>query len=324
VGQKIFVTASVGTAICPFDSNDAATLLVKADAAMYEAKRNGRNTSRQYVQGMSLYSIERLTLETDLRVALELQQFELYYQPILSLASGTIVGVEALIRWNHPVRGLLMPLSFIEIIEETGLIIPVGQWILQEACRQQIAWIREGLEPLRMSVNISAMQFYQSNFSDMVRSAIEESDIQPSHLDLELTESLCMHDVHAVMDTLNALHGFGIKLSIDDFGTGYSNLSYLSRFPVDRLKIDQSFIRNIGNEPVNMDIIRAISALGINMNLEIIAEGVETDEELAFVESNGCGFVQGYKFSKPLRAHELADWIRVYNGNKIILRLFDI
>ncbi|MDI1362682.1 EAL domain-containing protein [Methylotenera sp.] len=309
MGREVFITVSIGSAMCPSDDDKSAGLLVKADAAMYEAKRSGRNAYRHYVTGMNLYSYERMTLETDLRMALERNEFELYYQPQVLLSSGKVVGNEALIRWRHPLRGLLPPIHFIELIEESGLIVPIGKWVIEEACRQQVIWMRSGLEPMCMSVNISAMQFYQSDFCEMVKSIVIESGIQPEHLELELTESVCMHDVGSVLIPLQELHDFGVKLAIDDFGTGFSNLSYLNKFPIDRLKIDQSFIRHIESEPVNIEIVRAIVALGRSMSLELVAEGVETDNEMDLAESCGCEFVQGYRFSKPLPADQLELWL---------------
>ncbi len=310
MGREVFITASIGTAMYPDDDTESTGLLAKADAAMYEAKRSGRNTFRNYVPGMKVYSLERMTLETDLRMALERNEFELFYQPQIELSTGKIVGNEALIRWQHPERGLLSPIHFIEMTEETGLIVPIGKWVLQEACRQHMSWVENGLEPLPISVNISAMQFYQTEFCEMVRSIITDSGMQPIFLELELTESLFMHDVDVVLKTLHELHDLGVKLAIDDFGTGYSNLGYLKMFPIDRLKIDQSFIRHLEREPVNIDIVRAIAALGKSMSLELVAEGVETDSELALVKSSGCEFVQGYRFSKPLPANQIEQWMK--------------
>ena len=310
MGVEVFITASIGAAIYPKDDVESAGLLVKADAALYDAKRNGRNNYRHYTIGMNLYSFDRLSLETDLRMALEHGEFQLFYQPQIAVDTGKIVGSEALIRWNHPERGLLTPYHFIEIAEETGLIVPIGKWVLEEACRQHKAWTECGLEPLRISVNISAMQFYQADFSELVRSIVKDSGMQPSLLELELTESLCMHNVDSVLNTLYELNEFGLKLAIDDFGTGYSNLSYLRRFPIDRLKIDQSFIRHIEHEQVNIDIVKAIVALGKSMSMELVAEGVETESELAMVQSIGCKFVQGYFFSHPLPAYEFEKWIK--------------
>ena len=314
MGREVFITVSIGAAMCPNDDDQPAGLLVKADAAMYEAKRSGRNAYRHYIPGMNLYSYERMTLETDLRMALERNEFELFYQPQVLLSTGKVVGNEALIRWRHPLRGLLPPIHFMEIIEESGLIVPIGKWVIEEACRQQMIWMKSGLDPMRMSVNISAMQFYQSDFCEMVKTIIMVSGIQPEHLELELTESVCMHDVASVLNPLKELHEFGIKLAIDDFGTGLSNLSYLNKFPIDRLKIDQSFIRNIDSEPVNIEIVRAIVALGRSMSLELVAEGVETDSEMDLAESCGCEFVQGYRFSKPLPADQLETWLKDYTA----------
>lgn len=310
MGREVFITASIGTSVCPDDDCDPTGLLVKADAAMYEAKRHGRNTYRHYVPGMHLYSLDRMSLETDLRMALERNEFELFYQPQIELDTGKVVGNEALIRWQHPERGLLSPIHFIQIAEETGLIVPIGKWVLQTACRQHMAWIESGLEPMCMSVNISAMQFYQTEFSEIVSSIVTDCGMLPSYLELELTESLFMHNVDVVLKTLHGLHEFGVKLAIDDFGTGYSNLSYLRRFPIDRLKVDQSFIRNIEREPVNIEIVRAIAALGKSMSLTLVAEGVETDKELAVAQSSGCEFVQGYWFSEPLPAAKFEAWVR--------------
>ena len=310
MGREVFITASIGTAMYPDADNEPIDLLVKADAAMYEAKRSGRNTYRHYASGMHLYSQDRMALETDLRGAVARKEFELFYQPQIELETGRPVGIEALIRWRHPERGLLTPIHFIDIAEETGLIVPIGKWVLEEACRQHMVWVASGLEPMRMSVNISAMQFYQTGFSDMVRRLLTDSGMRPSSLELELTESLFMHDVETVLRILLELHDFGVKLAIDDFGTGYSNLSYLKRFPIDRLKVDQSFIRHIDREPVNVEIVRAIAALGKSMALELVAEGVETDGELALARSSGCEFVQGYRYSRPLPAAKLEAWVR--------------
>lgn len=316
MNREVFITASIGTALYPNDDAEAAGLLVKADAAMYEAKRSGRNAYKHYAPGMNLYSLDRMSLETDLRMAIERNEFVLFYQPQVSRHKARVIGNEALIRWQHPERGLLSPFHFIEIAEVTGLIVPIGKWVLEEACRQHMAWIREGMGPMRMSVNISAMQFYQTEFSEMVRSILTESGMQPAYLELELTEGLFMHDVDAVLKTLQELHELGVKLAIDDFGTGYSNLGYLKRFPIDRLKIDQSFIRNIEQDPVNMGIVQAIAALAKSMSLELVAEGVETEGELASVKSIGCEFVQGYLFSEPLPTDGFKTWVMSRKSNK--------
>jgi len=314
MGRSVYISASIGTALHPEDDLEPNGLLLKADAAMYEAKRSGRNTYRHYESGMQVYSFDRMTLEIDLRLAVERNEFELLYQPQVAVESGKVVGKEALIRWNHPGRGVLTPIHFIEIAEETGLIVSIGKWVIEEACRQHQEWVKSGLEPLRISVNISAMQFYQKDFCEMIKDILNETGMPPSYLELELTESMFMQDVEAVVKTLQDLHDFGVKLAIDDFGTGYSNLSYLRRFPIDRLKVDQSFIRGIEYEPVNMEIVRTIAALAKSMSLELVAEGVETDVEMEIAESSGCGFVQGYKFSKPLSAKNFQSWLREYKA----------
>lgn len=324
MGRDIFISASIGTAIYPLDDEDANNLLIKADAAMYEAKRSGRNTYRHYAHGMQLYSLDRMSLETDLRLAIERNEFELYYQPQIALDSGRVVGKEALIRWHHPQRGLLTPIHFIEIAEETGLIVAIGKWVISEACRQHQAWLQAGFQPMRISVNISAMQFYQSDFCEMVENIITETGINPAYLELELTESMFMQDADAVVRTLRKLHSLGIKLAIDDFGTGYSNLSYLRKFPIDRLKVDQSFIKGIEHEPINVEIVKTIAALARSMSLELVAEGVETDIELRWAEISGCTFVQGYRFSQPLPAEKFTRWVTEYKYQSNHYSLFNI
>jgi diguanylate cyclase len=307
--RELFITASIGLALYPQDDDNCENLLAKADAAMYDAKSNGRNTFRQYAPGLSMYSVERLSLETDLRHALDNGELVLHYQPQISLSSGGVVGVEALVRWQHPTRGLLPPIHFIPLAEESGLIVGIGYWVLREACRQQMEWVRAGLAPLRMSVNISAVQFQQIDFSARVQQVLLETGIDPAHVELELTESIVMHHAAAVLGTLNALKNIGLQLAIDDFGTGFSSLSYLRRFPVDRLKIDQSFIRDIEKLPVNESIVRAITALAKSLSLEIVAEGTETQSELTFVKNCGCDEAQGYFYSRPLPPTDLLNWL---------------
>jgi EAL domain-containing protein (putative c-di-GMP-specific phosphodiesterase class I) len=267
---------------------------------------------------MHLYSYDHMSLETDLRMALERNEYELFYQPQIELRTKKVVGNEALLRWRHPNRGLLSPIHFIETLENTGLIITVGKWVIEEACRQQMHWNNIGFEPMNMCVNISAMQFNQPNFSKMVKDIICETGIDPKHLELEVTESLCMHDVKAVLKTLHELNYLGVRLAIDDFGTGFSNLSYLKKFPIDRLKIDQSFIRSIENEHVNVGIVTAIASLGKSMNLDLVAEGVENINEMEMAEFCGCDIAQGYYFSKPLPASQLETWFGEYKSLHMI------
>jgi diguanylate cyclase (GGDEF)-like protein len=306
--RELFITASIGLALYPFDDDNCENLLAKADAAMYAAKASGRNAFRPYAPGLSICSAERLSLETELRYALENDELVLHYQPQICLASGRVVGVEALVRWQHPERGLLAPIHFIGIAEESGLIINIGYWVLSEACRQQRRWLAQGVPPLRMSVNISAVQFQQPDFSVRVQQVLLETGIDPAQVELELTESIVMHHAATVLGTLNALKALGLRLAIDDFGTGFSSLSYLRRFPVDRLKIDQSFIRDIEKLPVNESIVRAIAALAKSLSLEIVAEGTETETELNLVKAVGCHEAQGYFYSKPLPAPMLREW----------------
>lgn len=315
MGRSVYASASIGVALYPDDDEDANGLLLKADAAMYESKRNGRNTYRYYETGMRVYSLERMTLETDLRGAVERSEFELYYQPQISLKTRKVVTKEALIRWNHPNRGVLTPIHFIDLAEDTGLILPIGKWVIQEACRHYRLSLENGQEPLRISVNISAIQFYQKDFCEMVKEILEISCMHPSYLELELTESIFMLDIETVENTLLNLNALGIKLAIDDFGTGYSNLGYLRRFPISKLKVDQSFIRGIENETINMEIVKTIGALAKSMSLELVAEGVENDIEMQITEQCGCDFVQGYKFTQPLKAEDFRSWLYQYNKN---------
>ena len=318
MGRNIFITASIGTSTFPTDAIDSNDLILKADAAMYEAKRIGRNTHINFKAGTPLYSMDNMLLESDLRAALLHNEFELFYQPQIKVDDGGVIGMEALIRWNHPERGLLTPIHFIDIAEKTGLIIQIGKWVLLEACRQHRQWICDGFKPLRMSVNISPLQFYQSSFTDQIRSVLNETGMEPSKLELELTEGMFMQNIENVMNVLNELHHLGVLLAIDDFGTGYSNFGYLKRFPINRLKIDQSFIRGIENEVTNMEIVRTIATLAKTMSLELVAEGVETTKEMNIVKSCGCDLAQGYKFSKPLPAAEFQRWRAEYETSQNI------
>jgi len=308
--RSIQVSLSVGIAIFPRDDTDVGALLSKADAAMYEVKISGRNGYRHYVPGISTYSEERLGLESDLKLALSNEELFLCYQPQFSLSTGAVVGVEALIRWRHPQRGVLSPGSFIGIAEESGLIVPIGDWVLATACAQAQAWREEGLPPLRMAVNISALQFRQVDFAQRVRRLLESGCLEPSLLELELTESMVMSRAPQVRETLEELQSIGVQLSLDDFGTGFSSLGYLRRFPINRLKVDQSFVRGGHDIPVNASIIRAIVALARSLSIEVVAEGVESAAELAVVRECGCDESQGFFHARPMLASELADWLR--------------
>lgn len=307
--REIFITASLGIAIYPVDETDSSSLLAKADAAMYEAKQSGRNAFRSYTPGLAIGLMDHLSLESDLRHAIARNELVLHYQPQVSVASGRTIGVEALIRWQHPQRGLLSPAAFIRIAEESGLIIDIGNWVLREACRQQRAWALCHNPPLRMAINISAVQFRRRNFAENVRRIIQETGIDPCYIELELTENNAMHHADDVLNTLRELKCIGVKLAIDDFGTGFSNLSYLQRFPIDRLKIDQSFIRGIENAPANKSIVQAIVSLARSLSLETVAEGVETAAEFELTSASACDEIQGYYHARPMPAEDLLNWL---------------
>jgi diguanylate cyclase (GGDEF)-like protein/PAS domain S-box-containing protein len=299
-GHDLTVTPSVGVAMCPQDGKDVETLLRNADAAMYKAKELGRNTFQFYAAEMNTATLERLMLESSLRRAVKQQEFELHYQPLVSLQSGLIIGVEALIRWRHPELGLIMPDRFIQVAEDTGLINPLGDWVLCEACRQAQAWIDAGLPPLIMAVNVAPVQFRQAGFVEAVAGALASSGLEPALLELEVTERTVMHDADIHIGTLTALHRMGVELSIDDFGTGYSSLAYLKRFPVSKLKIDRSFVRDLETDADDQAIASTIVSMGRNLRLTVLAEGVETREQLALLRGMDCDMAQGFLFSRAL------------------------
>jgi diguanylate cyclase len=313
LGHSLVATVSVGSAIYPIDDVHISALLGKADAAMYEAKANGRNSYRKFRPGTAMYNPAGMLLENDLRQAIDRGELVLYFQPQIDFASQGIPGVEALVRWRHPVRGLVPPGQFIPIAEESGLIVPLGEWVLCEAFRQIKIWQRQGLPPLRVSVNISALQFHQRQFPQLLKVWIDEYEIDPRLIELELTESALMHNVEDVLSTMRDIKSLGISLAIDDFGTGFSSLSYLRRFPIDRLKIDQSFVRDIQKIPVNESIARAIVALAKSLSLDIVAEGIEKQSEKAVIELMGCTEGQGYLFARPLPAEDFLVWFTAHN-----------
>jgi diguanylate cyclase (GGDEF)-like protein len=321
VDREVRVSLSIGIALYPRDDRDAETLLSKADAAMYEVKTSGRNGFRHFEAGISSYSSERSSLEAELKQALDHAEFILYYQPQIDLASGAVVGAEALIRWNHPKRGLLAPGSFIEIAEESGLIVPIGDWILAEACRQHREWMQQGLPSLRLGINISALQFHQADFVKRVKRMLSEPGVDPAFLEFELTESMVMRKASSVLDMLHELKAAGVRLALDDFGTGYSSLGYLSRFPIDRLKIDQSFVRGVDQIPVNASILRAITALAKSLSLHVVAEGVETEAELNVVRECGCDESQGYLHSRPMPAEQFSAWLQMHSPRQELVQL---
>ncbi len=309
-GHDVYVTASIGVTIYPSDSDDIDSLIRNADTAMYRAKRAGRNNYQFYTEDMNTRAIENLLLQSNLRQALERKEFLLYYQPQIDLKTGDMIGMEALIRWQHPELGLLSPKQFISIAEETGLIIPIGEWVLRKVCHQIKKWEADGLPPYRVSVNLSACQFRQKNLVEKITSIVTDAAVDPKFIELELTEGILVDDEETAISVLHQLNKMGMRISIDDFGTGYSSLSYLKRFPLNTLKIDKSFIRDISSDPDGAAITEAIIALGHSLRLKVIAEGVESKEQLMFLTPRGCDEVQGFYFSEPLPAPVIVDWMR--------------
>lgn len=306
-GQEFVLTASIGISIFPRDGTDAQTLIKNADIAMYRAKDLGRNCMQFYSEQMGSENVDRLAFETQLKkAATECNQFVLHYQPRVSLRDGRITGVEALVRWVNPERGLVMPADFIELAEELGLIAAIGDWVLRAAAAQATQWHQQGLGSVRVAVNISAAQFYAAGFLDGLQAALREASLDPGVLELEITESVMMQRSQQVAELLNAVRALGVHLSVDDFGTGYSSLAYLKRLPIDNLKIDRSFVRDIPDDADDATIVRAVIALAHELELEVVAEGVENEAQLEFLRGAGCDEVQGYLVSRPLPAEQLS------------------
>jgi diguanylate cyclase (GGDEF)-like protein len=309
-GKDCHVTLSIGISIYPSDGSDSQTLLKAADMAMYRAKETGRNKYQYYAPSMNVHTLERLELESDLRRALERGEFLLHYQPKVDVSSGLITGVEALLRWRHPVRGLVPPLDFISLAEETGLIVAIGEWVLATACARTKAWQGRGLPRLSVAVNLSARQFSDSMLLAKLTRIIQASGLDPSLLELEITESVVMSNGESAISVLEKLKSIGVEIAIDDFGTGYSSLAYLKRFPIDILKIDRSFIRDIAAGSGDRKITRAIIAMAHSLRLKVVAEGVETAEQLHFLRIECCDAVQGYFLHRPLADDEVADILK--------------
>jgi diguanylate cyclase (GGDEF)-like protein len=305
-GRELHMTASLGITLYPFDVKDVSGLLRNADIAMYRAKEHGRNTYQFYAADMMTKAVENLALENDLRHAVARGELVLHYQPIIGCLDGEILGMEALVRWQHGTRGLIPPLQFIPLAEDTGLIVPIGEWVLREACAQCRHWQREFKRPLRVAVNLSARQFGQPPIARTVRRVLEDTGLDPAALELEITESVLLHHDSEKLESLRALAEIGVTLSIDDFGTGYSSLSYLKRFPVDALKIDQSFTHDIPDDADDTALARAIIHMAHILGLKTVAEGVETQAQFEFFRSEHCDAAQGFYFSKPLPAGEFA------------------
>ena len=299
-GHELVLTCSVGIAVYPSHSTDPDQLMERADIAMYSAKQMGRNNFQFYDAALNERALSRLMLESALRTAVERDQFCLHYQPQVDLKSGSIVGMEALIYWRHPTLGIVTPNDFIGLAEESGLIVKIGEWVLREACRQNKAWQNAGLGYLRVAVNLSPRQFAHPHLVQSIDTILKETGLAPQYLELELTENLIMMEITRAVDILMQLKANGIQLSIDDFGTGYSSLSYLKQFPIDVLKIDRTFVKDIGTNADDEAIVKSVIALAHSLKLHVIAEGVETAEQLAFLAQHGCDEFQGFYFSRPL------------------------
>jgi diguanylate cyclase (GGDEF)-like protein/PAS domain S-box-containing protein len=311
-GQECRVTASIGISVFPDDAADETALMTHADIAMYHAKEEGKNNFQFYDGRLETLSLERLALESRLRRAIERDEMSLHYQAQLELASNAIVGVEALLRWTSADLGAVSPATFIPVAEETGLILSIGKWVLRRACEQSMAWQRAGLPPVRVSVNLSPRQLGDPDLLPEVRAVLADTGLQPDLLELEVTESSVMHNVERALEVLGALKGMGVRLAIDDFGTGYSSLAQLKRFPIDTLKVDRSFIRELPADSEDKAIAEAIIAMGKTLSLTVVAEGVETPEQKAFLRERACDQMQGYHFSKPIAADEFAELLRTH------------
>lgn len=303
-GHEVSTTASIGIALCPQDADDYDELLKNADSAMYHAKSKGRGNYQFYSRDLNAAAIERLDMENGLRHALDQDQLELYYHPQVEISSGQLVGAEALLRWWHPKKGLIQPLEFIPLAEQTGLIVPIGEWVLKTACAQNKAWRNAGFAPIRIAVNLAARQFSDQDLVRKVQQILHQTGLESDGLELEITEGTVMEDTEAAIKILNDLKGMGLQVAIDDFGTGYSSLTYLKQFPIHTLKIDQSFVRDITTDGHDASIVATIIGLGHSLNLKVVAEGVETEEQLRMLRSSGCDEFQGYLTSKPLPARE--------------------
>ena len=309
-GIDIHASPSIGIAIYPADGTSIEALLAHADGAMYTAKQRGRGNVQCYTPGMQVGTEDRVQLESDLHSAVTLDQFELYYQPKVDTRTGAVRSAEALIRWVHPKRGIVSPAEFIPLAEECGLIGVIGEWVIREACRQARVWQDDGVPSLRVSVNLSASQFRESGLVDSIRRALDDADLEARYLEVELTESAVMSDPEQSIAILEHLSAMGVLVSVDDFGTGYSSMSYLRRFPIDKLKIDRVFINEIASRPEDASIVRAIVSLAHSLRLKVVAEGVETPAQLDFLKAAGCDEYQGYHFSRPLPAADFERLIR--------------
>ena len=305
--HELHVTASIGVSVYPDDGLDAETLIKNADTAMYQSKENGRQNYQFFEPTMNIRAVARQSMEEGLRRAVERQEFSLVYQPKVSLKTGDITGAEALLRWTHPTRGLVSPAEFIPVAEDSGLISAIDKWVLWEVCRQASAWVDVGLPLCKMSVNVSAMEFRNQKFLEGIFEILQETGLHPSFLELELTEGVLMKHPALTESILRRLRARGVRVAVDDFGMGYSSLSYLRKFSMDTLKIDQSFVRTITTAPSETAIVSAMISMGRDLNLRVVAEGVETQEELEFLQARHCDEAQGFYFSRPLLSKQFAD-----------------
>ncbi|MDO3385271.1 EAL domain-containing protein [Gilvimarinus sp. SDUM040013] len=326
-GHEISITASIGISVFPTDGENTDELLKNADIAMYKAKEAGKNNCQFYAKGMSASAVNFLLLENDLRRGIDQNQLVLHYQPQVDLATGKLIGVEALVRWQHPERGMVSPMHFIPLAEETGLIVPLGDWVLKEACHQQQSWLGSDLDVPKMAVNLSTRQFRQKDFPGKVAMVLRDTGLPAQYLELEITESCAMEHASETINQLNQLNQMGLSLSIDDFGTGYSSLAYLKRFPIDKLKIDSSFIHDIPLDQNDAAIARSIIGLAHNMQLTVVAEGVEQEQQVQWLRENHCDQVQGFLFAKPMsatnfKAHFNAAGEFDFNANVVALKDF--
>jgi EAL domain-containing protein (putative c-di-GMP-specific phosphodiesterase class I) len=308
--QECGVTASVGICLYPADAQNEQSLMKNADIAMYRAKEDGKNNYKFFSEEMNVLSLERLALESSLRRGLERSEFFLDYQAKLDLRTHNITGVEALVRWRHPDLGIVPPGQFIPLAEETGLIVPIGKWVLNAACAQNVAWQRDGLPPMHMAVNLSARQFADEDLVKDIAVALEKTGMKPELLELELTEVMVMQDIERAGKVLAEIKKLGVRLALDDFGVGYSLLTQLKRFPIDTLKVGRSFIRDIAENSDDRSITTAIIAMGKSLNLVVVAEGVETLEQQTFLEKSACDEMQGFFFSRPIPGDQFAELLR--------------
>jgi EAL domain-containing protein (putative c-di-GMP-specific phosphodiesterase class I) len=308
--MSLIITGSIGIRVYPHDGRDADTLIDAGNTAMYHAKKMGRNTYEFFKPAMNARAMERRRIEDGLRRALQQEQFVLHYQPKIHLETGAIAGVEALIRWMHPQLGLMHPTQFVPVAEESGLIIPIGRWVLEEACRQSRMWLDRGLQPMTVSINISAVEFRHPGLVEHVRAILRSHQLEPRCLELEVTESALMQHAEFTLAVLQGLKAVGVPIAVDDFGTGYSSLSYLRQFPIDVLKIDQSFVRQLNVDPTATPLVTAVIAMGKSLRLRVVAEGVETREQVAFLRGERCDEGQGDYFSPPVVAAQLVELLR--------------